>query len=87
MSNATKPNWIFLVGAASCFVAGGANLLVHQLLLAGGFLFIGAYQLLAATGALEAKGTGKYRLASVFAVIGCVLSFAGLFQYLLARSP
>ena len=86
MSEAIKPNWIMLVGAASCFVAGLADLLLHQLLFAGGFLFIGAYQLLAATGGLEAKGTGKYRLAAVFAVIGGVLSLAGLFQWLLTRS-
>ena len=85
MSQTRKPNWILLIGAAGCFVAAIANLLLHQLLFAGGFICIGGYQVLNATGALEGKGTGKYRLAELLALLGGVLSFAGFFQWLLAR--
>jgi hypothetical protein len=62
MSETTKLNWFFLVGAASCFLAGICHFLLHELLAAGGYLFLGAYVSLAAIGALQAKGTGKYRL-------------------------
>jgi ABC-type Na+ efflux pump permease subunit len=85
MSAATKLNWFFLVGAAGCSLAGILNFVLHQLLAAGGYLFIGAYLSLAAVGALEAKGTGKYRLASLFALIGGLLCFASFLLWALAR--
>jgi hypothetical protein len=85
MSQTRKPNWLFLVGAAGGFVAGISNLFLHHLLFAGGFIGIGGYYLLNATGALEEKRTGKYRLAELLALLSAVLSFAGFFQWLLER--
>jgi len=84
MSEATKLNWFFLVGAVACFVAAISNLILHHLLAAGGYLFLGAYLSLAAIGALEARGTGKYRLAGLFALIGGLLCMAGAVQWALA---
>jgi hypothetical protein len=54
---------------------------VHNLLGAGAFICLAVYQTLVAIGGLEEKGTTKYRLVTVFALLGGLLCFASVFQF------
>lgn len=77
--------WVLIIiSAVGFFVAGIDDLLLHHLLSAGGSACLGGNLILNATGALEEKGTGKYRVAQLLMWCGGVLSFAGFFQRLLS---
>ena len=83
MSDSDTPRWVFVVAAAAGFVAGAINIVAHNFLSGATFICIGVFQTLAATGALDNRGTGKYRLAAVLAVLSAVFGFDALFQRVL----